>query len=241
MLGYDHSTVCLETVLSLCYSEISEEALDHMFLHAPEVIRKIRSDGAVTDVFLDDLEIVKLPEGMHINRDNLVTCRQHAHVMSHRDSEAKFVNYLQMRLDRNNPVLQLQIKQREQAAKIVLRETAAREKVDRAGREKALREVEKAAEKERRLRLSPAEKKAEIIERKAETYRRKAAAELQKADRLRNAMEMMGDVIVARANDVIDADEVDVGAERSMLMSSATLCYGGKEIMNILDHLIDTM
>lgn len=61
-------------------------------------------------------------------------------------------------------------------------------------------------------------------------------------------MEMMGDVIVARANDVIDADEVevgaeevDVGAERSMLMSSATLCYGGKEIMNILDHLIDTM
>ena len=56
MLGYDHSTVCLETVLSLCYSEISEEALDHMFLHAPEVIRKIRSDGAVTDVFLDDLE-----------------------------------------------------------------------------------------------------------------------------------------------------------------------------------------
>lgn len=28
---------------------------------------------------------------------------------------------------------------------------------------------------------------------------------------------------------------------RSMLMSSAILCYAGKEIMNILDHLKDTI
>jgi hypothetical protein len=36
--------------------------MDHMFLHAPEVIHKIRSDGAVTDAFLDSLRILKLPE-----------------------------------------------------------------------------------------------------------------------------------------------------------------------------------
>lgn len=89
----------------MCYSEISEEDLDHMFLHAPEVISKIRSDGAVTDVFLDDLGIVKLPEGTHIVRDNLMAWRQHAHVMSHSDSKAKFVNFLQIGPDKNNPVL----------------------------------------------------------------------------------------------------------------------------------------
>jgi hypothetical protein len=209
VVGYDHSTVCLETVLGLCYSQISTEDMDHMFLHAPEVIHKIRSDGAVTDVFLDDLGIVKLPDGIHINRDNLVTLRQHAHVMSHRDSKAKFVNYLQMRADRNNPVLQLQIKQREKAAKIVLRETAAREKAEIANREKAAKEVERAAEKERRLRLSPAEKKAEIIERKAEAALRKAAVLLHNADRLRDAIAMMGEDIGAEAQDVVGAGELE--------------------------------
>lgn len=81
--------------MAQCYSDISEDAMDHMFLHAPKVIAEVRSHGGVTDAFLDSLNIAKLPEGLRINRDDLVTWRQHAHVISHDDSRAKFVDYLQ--------------------------------------------------------------------------------------------------------------------------------------------------
>ena len=161
--------------------------MDHMFLHAPEVIAKVRSDGRVTDAFLDSLDIVKLPDGSHINRDALVTWRQHAHVMSHSDSKAKFIDYLQMRADKNNPVLQLQLKQAEKAAKLLMRETAARDKAEAAVRDKAVKESQKAAEKERRLGLSAAEKKAEIVQRKLENARRKAALLEQNNARLQQA------------------------------------------------------
>jgi hypothetical protein len=125
-----------------------------------------------------------------------------------------------MKADRNNPVLQLQIKEREKAAKIILRETAAKEKAEVVAREKAAKELERAAEKERRLRLSPAEKKAEIIERKAEAALRKAAVLLLNADRLRVAMEMIGEQNGAQAQDVVGAEEMDAVEEEAEEMEA---------------------
>ena len=90
-----------------------------------------------------------------------------------------------------------------------MRETAAREKAEIASREKAAKEVERAIEIERRLRLSPAEKKAEIIEGKADTARRKAAVLLHNAERFRDAMAMVGEDIGAVAQDVVEADEME--------------------------------
>lgn len=159
--------------MAQCYSFIPEPDMDHMFLHAPEVIAKVRSDGRVTDALLDSLDIVKLPDGSHINRDALVTWRQHAHVMSHSDSKVKFIDYLQIRADKNNPVLQLQLKQAEKAAKLLMRETAARDKAEAAVRDKAVKEYQKAAEKERRQGLSAAEKRAEIAKRKVKAHTKK--------------------------------------------------------------------
>ena len=80
--------------------------MDHLFLHAPEVIHTIRADGCVKDSFLDELQICKLEDDLHIKRDGLVTWRQHAQVMSHTASKAKFVDYLLMRHERNDPILQ---------------------------------------------------------------------------------------------------------------------------------------
>ena len=162
--------------MAQCYSFIPEPDMDHMFLHAPEVIAKVRSDGRVTDAFLDSLDIVKLPDGSHINRDALVIWRQHAHVMSHRDSKAKFIDYLQIRADKNNPVLQLQLKQAEKAAKLLMRETASRDKAEAAVRDKAVKEFQKAAEK-----------RAEIAERKLVSARKKAALLQQNNARLQQA------------------------------------------------------
>ena len=38
--------------MAQCCSEIPEETIDDMFLHAPEIITRVRSHGSVTDVFL---------------------------------------------------------------------------------------------------------------------------------------------------------------------------------------------
>lgn len=190
--GFEKSTVCLETVMARCYSTISDDALDHMFINAPEVIEQVRLNGSITDDLLDRLKIAKLPEGQRINRDDLVTWRQHAHVLSHSDSKAKFINYLQMRADKNNPVLQLQLKQQEQAARIIARETAANEKTAAAIRDRDLKAADKAAEKERRNRLTPVEAKLEAAARKAETARKKAERIQLGAERLRIALDVVG-------------------------------------------------
>ena len=191
VLGYEDSTVCLETVLAQSYTVLDDGVIDHMFLHAPEVIRTVIADGCVTDSLLEFLEIVKLPEDLHIDSDNLVTWRQHAHVLSHTDSKAKFVNYLQMRTERDDPVLQLQRKQQEQAAKVVLRATKLKEKEDNAVREKALKAAEKAAEKDRRLALTQEERKIEDTERKSAAARSKILKAAASAEQLRNAVAVL--------------------------------------------------
>jgi hypothetical protein len=132
-----------------CYSHITDAAMDHMFNQAPEVIHTIRADGCVKDSFLDEIQISKLEGDLHINGDSLVTWRQHAHVMSHTSSKAKFVDHLLMRDERNNPVLQQQRKLQEQAAKLIQRAAAANAKAELAAREKASRLLEKVADKER--------------------------------------------------------------------------------------------
>ena len=194
--------------MAQCYTKMSSKDLAHMFIHAPEVIQQVRSNGAVTDELLDTLKIAKLSGEAHINRDSLVTWRQHAHVLSHADSRAKFVDYLQMRADRNNPGLQLQLKQQELAAKFVARETAAREKAAAVISEREKRAAEKVAEKERRQSLTPAEAEAEAVERKAECARKKAAKVFETDERLRTALAVIGVQHVAEENDLMDDDNV---------------------------------
>lgn len=201
--------------MAQCYTTLDDNDLDHMFLQAPEVIQEVRSKGAVTDEFLDRLEIAKLPEGAHINRDSLVTWRQHAHVLSHDDSREKFINYLQMRADKNNPVLQLQLKQQNIAAKIVARETAASEKAAGVIREKVTKAAEKVAEKERRQALTPAQAKAEVLERKAESARRKVARVNESAERLRAALDIIGSRHIADENDNNFVNENDAMNENN--------------------------
>lgn len=125
---------------------------------------------------------------MHINRDGLVTWRQHAQVMSHTASKAKFVDYLLMRSERNDPVLQQQRKLQAQAEKLIQRAAAAQEKAEIVEREKINKTLEKAAEKERREALTTAERKAEDTQKKLDNAERKAAKTLEAEERLRAAL-----------------------------------------------------
>jgi hypothetical protein len=191
VLGFEAATVCLKTVIDQCYTEITDEEEDLLFIHAPEVIQRFRSEGSVTDAFLDTLGIPKLPGDRHIDRDGLVPWRRHAYMMSHRYSKENFVNYLQIRSDNNNPVLQQQKKQREQAAKIVRRAEILKEKEDLAATEKALKLAAKDAEKVRRAALSPSEKKAEDLERKLQLLIQKEAKRLDAEEKLARAQALL--------------------------------------------------
>lgn len=101
VLGFEGRTVCLVTVMNQSYTVLEDEKMDELFLHAPEIINTVRNNGCVTDDLLDTFEIVKL----HINRDDMVTWREHSHVLSHSDSKAKFTNYLRMWTERDDPAL----------------------------------------------------------------------------------------------------------------------------------------
>jgi hypothetical protein len=191
VLGFEAATVCLKTVIDQCYTEITDEEEDLLFIHAPEVIQRFRSEGSVTDAFLDTLGIPKLPGDRHIDRDGLVPWRRHAYMMSHRYSKENFVNYLQIRSDNNNPVLQQQKKQREQAAKIVRRAEILKEKEDLAATEKALKLAAKDAEKVRRAALTPSEKKAEDLERKVQLLIQKEAKRLDAEEKLARAQALL--------------------------------------------------
>jgi hypothetical protein len=183
--------------------------MDHMFLHAPEVIHRIRADGCVKDSFLDELGICKLEGDLHINRDDLVTWRQHAKILSHTASKATFVDYLLMRDERNDPALQQQRKLQAQAAKVIQRAAAAQEKAESAAREKANKTLEKTAEKERRDGLTNAERRAEDAQKKLLNAERKAAKTLEAEERLRAAQEIAAGIAAplanAAANDEVNA------------------------------------
>ena len=160
----------------------------------------IRAEGCVKDSLLDPLQICKLQGDMHINRDELVTWRQHAHVLSHTASKAKFVDYLLMRNERNDPILQQQRKVQEQAVKTIQRAAAALERTELALRAKAIKILDKAVEKERRGGLSAAERKSEDDNKKVDVARRKASKTLEAEDRLRVAIEVAAGAVALLPN-----------------------------------------
>lgn len=159
-----------------------------MFLQAPEVIQTVRADGVVTDKLLDELGICKLEEGAHINRDGLVTWRQHAMVLSHHSSKEKFVDYLRMRREKNDPAFQLRRKEEEQAAKVIQRAATVKAKQNLALIEKVRKDEERLATKVRRNSLSAEERKAENTEKKEETARKKARKQAEAEETLRIAV-----------------------------------------------------
>lgn len=175
-----------------CYTDITDEQENLLFIHAPEVIQHIRSEGNVSDEFLDSLGVPKLPGDKHINRDGLVPWRRHAYLLSHRYSKENFIDYLQIRNDKNNPVLQQQKKDREIALKIVRRAEALKDREDLAAAEKATKSANKIAEKARRDALTAAERRAEDHERREDAARRKAAKLLQAEEELARARVLIG-------------------------------------------------
>lgn len=192
MLGFEEATVCLKTVMDQCYTDITDEQEILLFQHAPEVIQRIRTDGCVTDLFLDSIGVPKLQGKLHVDRDGLVPWRRHAYLMSHTYSKADFIDYLKIKNDNNNPVLQQQKKDREQALKIVRKAEILKDREDLAAREKAAKVAEKTEEKARRDALTLTERKAEDQMKKLQNSVIKAAKLQAAAEQLAQAMIVIG-------------------------------------------------
>ena len=82
-------------------------------------------------------------------------------MMSHTYSKLNFIDYLQIRNDNNNPILQQRKKEREQALKVVNRVAAVKQKEVLAASDKLMKVAARAAEKGRRQSLTVAERKFE--------------------------------------------------------------------------------
>ena len=153
--------MCLKTVIDQCCTDITIPEEEVLFSHAPEVIQHIRTEGCVTDQYLDSLGIPKLPDGRLIDRDGLVPWRRHAYLMSHAYSKLEFIDYLQIRSDNNNPILQQQKRDRELALKVVNRASAIKHRENLAASDKLMKVTARAAEKLRRGSLTAADRRLE--------------------------------------------------------------------------------
>ena len=177
VLGFEHATVCLKTIMDQCYTPISPTDEQVLFLNAPEVMQHIRTEGCLTDLFLDSIGIPKLPDGRHIDRDGLVPWRRHAYMMSHAYSRTDFIDYIQIRNDNNDPSIQQQRKDRAQALKVINRAAVVRQRIEDAAGVKVVKDGAKATEKSRRDHLTVGERRSEDQLKKAQV----AATKLAKA------------------------------------------------------------
>lgn len=112
-------------------------------------------------------------------------------MLSHTYSKENFVNYLQIRNDNKNPVLQQQKKDRELAEKLVRRAQILQDREDLAAHEKALKLAAKNAEKIRRAGLTPAQRKAENVQKKLQLVAQRAAKQLQEEEKLARARALL--------------------------------------------------
>jgi hypothetical protein len=70
IFGYETSTVHVEKMIRLCSTTIADDEMANIILNAPEMIQAAQKDGIVSNELMDSLDIVKLPVGEHINKDN---------------------------------------------------------------------------------------------------------------------------------------------------------------------------
>ena len=98
-------------------------------------------------------------------------------MMSHAYSRTDFIDYIQIRNDNNDPLIQQQRKDRAKALKAINRAAVVRQRIEDAAGVKVVKDAAKATEKSRRDHLTVGERRSEDQLRKAQV----AATKLAKA------------------------------------------------------------
>lgn len=96
IFGHEESTVdSFRLLRHLCYSTFTDEELDNIHMHFPEMISIQKEKGRVTNVDLDRLGIAKLPEGEHKDRDALCLAQQGPLDLTHHETRVRETAYAQ--------------------------------------------------------------------------------------------------------------------------------------------------
>lgn len=177
--GRENSTVNFEYILTnLCYTSLEEGDLENIRNHAPEMIAETRRVGRLSNEFMDDLNIAKLPEGEHRDRDMACLAQQGPVCLTHAATRAREEAYAQRKIQAAH-----------QAS--VDRAQALIDSNAQAARKLAEANARKIAETARISQLSPEAKAAEIRAKKAADLLKKIAATLAKEEKARIVAERL--------------------------------------------------
>ena len=154
--SFQDSTVDFDAIMRECYSDISPVEFETMIAGIPQMVELIRQGKSPTDTFMDQLGIKRLGVEFHVDREDKVLWQQHALMITSRDSQDKFRDYL----DDKNP------------------ETIARRKVAAA----AQRGIDNAAKKNQRILTAAANNTEKAAEKAAEKARLGALSPASKRD-----------------------------------------------------------
>lgn len=164
--GLEYSTVDFDKIMSQCYTKIPKEEQGKMKAALPQLVKIMRENGRITDIEMDNLNIMKLPEEYHIDRDNFVLWRQHAQLITHDVRLEYFKDYLEERCKRTDKdQIELGKRKRELEKEIQAFENAANKKRLQEETKKTKAE-QKDQEKLRMNSISKEIREAEILERK---------------------------------------------------------------------------
>jgi hypothetical protein len=143
ILGHENSTVDAYGIIrKLCYTSITDPEMDHVLENFNPMLAIQGVNGRVTNAVMDTLNICKLPDGEHKDRDYLTFCQQGPMVITHAETRAREIAW----------------GNRKEVAKVAS-ERAKAEALIAKNAEKVAKEAADKVEKERLKAMTPAARK----------------------------------------------------------------------------------
>jgi isoleucyl-tRNA synthetase len=129
-------------IRKLCYTSITDPEMDHVLENFNPMLAIQGVNGRVTNAVMDTLNICKLPDGEHKDRDYLTFCQQGPMVITHAETRAREIAW----------------GNRKEVAKVAS-ERAKAEALIAKNAEKVAKEAADKVEKERLKAMTPAARK----------------------------------------------------------------------------------
>lgn len=101
--GSEKCTVYFHRIMNKCLTKHTLKDENIIIENVPNMVAFAIEKGTLTDVYMDELGIPKLPPGQHINRDNKVIQQKHACILTNEHTLREFRDYVQEKEDRLNP------------------------------------------------------------------------------------------------------------------------------------------
>lgn len=176
-------TVDYHKIMSRCLSKISEEDYDNLESIRDRVVQKFRSEGRVTNGYLDELHATNT--GFILDRDDLTMCRQDACLITHVDTIARYAELQRLSFLRTDPASIRLTKEKADAQAFLLKEKAQnKRKIDAELRQQEKKRKDSTMTKEEKQAEAASKRKARqsLIAQKAKEH----------SERKQHALDILG-------------------------------------------------